>query len=170
VWQNQTIAYAYDTNGNILTRKTYSYTTVDDISNLTPTQTYTYQYTDSNNPDKLTSFDGNVITYDTNGNLYTYNGWTYTWNGKNLNSATNASSNVSYQYINGIRSSKTVNGVTTNYAVDSNNNITQETKGTDTINYGYECAKQSLAISVGEIPTWEKASHHPITVGLQACW
>ncbi|TYQ15352.1 UNVERIFIED_CONTAM: YD repeat-containing protein [Acetivibrio alkalicellulosi] len=28
--------------------------------------------------------------------------------------------------------------------------------------YDYECAKQSLAISVGESPTWEKASHHSL--------
>ncbi len=34
--------------------------------------------------------------------------------------------------------------------------------------YSYECAKRSLAISVGESPTWEKASHRPITVGLRA--
>ena len=36
--------------------------------------------------------------------------------------------------------------------------------------YSYECAKQSLAVSVGENLTQEKASHHPVTVDLRPYW
>jgi hypothetical protein len=36
--------------------------------------------------------------------------------------------------------------------------------------YKYECAKQSLAVSVGENLTQEKASHPPVTVDLRPYW
>lgn len=39
-----------------------------------------------------------------------------------------------------------------------------------TTQYNYECAKQSLAVSVGENLTQEKASHHPVTVDLRPYW
>jgi hypothetical protein len=38
------------------------------------------------------------------------------------------------------------------------------------VSYNYECAKQSLAVSVGENLTQEKASHHPVTVDLRPYW
>ena len=38
------------------------------------------------------------------------------------------------------------------------------------LTYKYECAKQSLAVSVGENLTQEKASHHPVTVDLRPYW
>ncbi|MHB1483567.1 MAG: RHS repeat-associated core domain-containing protein [Saccharofermentanales bacterium] len=139
VWQNLTFAYAYDTNGNLLTKKSYTYTTITDISAETPIHIYSYLYEDTNNPDRLTSYDGNAITYDTNGNTLTFNGWTYTWDGTNLDTASNTGNSISYEYNDdGIRTSKTVNSVTTDYTIDSNNNITSETDGTDTINYVYD--------------------------------
>ncbi|NLP12898.1 MAG: hypothetical protein GX383_00085 [Clostridium sp.] len=39
-----------------------------------------------------------------------------------------------------------------------------------TTQYNYECAKQSLAVSVGKNLTQEKASHHPVTVDLRPYW
>ncbi len=38
------------------------------------------------------------------------------------------------------------------------------------VKYEYECAKQSLAVSVGKNLTQEKASHHPVTVDLRPYW
>jgi YD repeat-containing protein len=45
-----------------------------------------------------------------------------------------------------------------------------DAKGTVVNSYKYECAKQSLAVSVGENLTQEKASHHPVTVDLRPYW
>ena len=133
VWQNQTIVYGYDTNGNILTKTIYPYTTG---SLGTPTTAYTNHY---NSQNQLMNFNGLALTYYDNGNLHTYNGWTYSWLNTNLSGAVNASNTVSYQYnYNNIRTSKTVNGVTTTYTLDGNNNVVSETNGTDTINYFYD--------------------------------
>lgn len=44
------------------------------------------------------------------------------------------------------------------------------TTGAMDATYYYECAKQSLAVSVGENLTQEKASHHPVTVDLRPYW
>ena len=133
--QNQSIVYAYDTNGNMTTKTIYPYAT-GTLGTATTTNTYGYSQDGKN---QLTSFNGNAITYDTNGNMQTYNGWTYTWQNTTLTGASNADNTISYQYNdNNIRTSKTVNGVTTNYTLDSNNNVTSETNGTDTIDYTYD--------------------------------
>jgi RHS repeat-associated protein len=138
VWQNETITYAYDADGNILTKTVYPYTTLADLSTVTATHTYTYVY-DTTNKDQLDSYDGNAITYDTSGDVLTYNGWNYTWSGSQLSTSRNSSNNISYQYNTaGIRTSKTVNGVTTNYTVDDNNNITEQNDGTNDIKFTYD--------------------------------
>lgn len=138
VWQNQSIVYIYDANRNMLTKTVYPYTAAN-LTSVTPTHTYNYQYGNSSDPDQLTSYDGKAITYDTNGNMLTYNGWSYTWQNKQLATAGNSTSNISYQYnAAGIRTSKTINGITTNYTVDDSNNIISETNGTDTIHYTYD--------------------------------
>ena len=133
--QNQSIVYAYDSNGNMTTKTIYPYTT-GTLGTAIATDTNLYSQDGQN---QLTSFNGNAITYDTNGNMQTYNGWTYTWQNTTLTGASNADNTISYQYNdNNIRTSKTVNGVTTNYTLDSNNNVTSETNGTDTIDYTYD--------------------------------
>ena len=68
----QTIVYAYDAGGNLLTKKTYDYTNPDTAVTGTPTDTVSYSYTDSVWKDKLTSYDGKAITYDEIGNPLTY--------------------------------------------------------------------------------------------------
>ncbi|HEX3037646.1 MAG TPA: RHS repeat-associated core domain-containing protein [Oscillospiraceae bacterium] len=138
VWQNESIVYTYDTNGNLLTKTVYPYTATD-LTSITPTHKYNYQYENSSDSDQLTSYDGKAIVNDANGNMLAYNGWSYTWQNKQLESAKNCTNNISYQYnAAGLRTSKMVNGITTNYTFDDNNNITSETNGTDTINYTYD--------------------------------
>lgn len=139
VWENETITYTYDTGGNLLNKKAYPYTTDNDLSQDTPTHIYGYQYSNSGDSDQLTSYDGNSITYNSNGNILTLNGWTYAWNGKNLSTASDSDNNVSYQYnADGIRTSKTVNDVTTNYTLDDNGTIIAQTDGTNTLNFTYD--------------------------------
>ena len=110
---NKTTTYTYDNAGNILERKEYDYTT----GTLgTPTDTVSYTY-DSTWKDKLVSYDGQTITYDEIGNPLSYRGYTLTWQGKRLQSLSGNSTTASYTYDEqGVRSSKTVNNVTTTFS------------------------------------------------------
>lgn len=134
---NKSIVYAYDAGGNLLSKTEYPYTT----GTLgTATATHTYTYGDGNWKDKLTAYDGNPITYDAIGNpLNYYNGWNFGWEeGNQLASAQNGSNNISYKYnSDGIRTQKTVNGVTTTYYLEDGN-VTWEQSGSDTIHYVYD--------------------------------
>ncbi len=110
---NKTTTYTYDNAGNILERKEYAYTTG---ALGTPVDTVTYAY-DSTWKDKLVSYDGEAITYDEIGNPLSYRGYTMAWEGKRLQSLSGNSTTASYTYDEqGVRSSKTVNGVTTTFS------------------------------------------------------
>ncbi len=77
----------------------------------------TYGYTNSSWSDLLTSFNGQTITYDEIGNPLQYrDGMSFTWaKGRQLQSVTKDGLTASYTYDeNGLRLSKTVNGITTN--------------------------------------------------------
>lgn len=96
-------SYTYDSRGNMLSK------TIDGIET-----TFTYN---NSWQDQLSSVNNVALTYDANGNLSSYGNINYTWShGKWLNTVTDAENSYSYKYdSNGIRSSKTVNGVTTNF-------------------------------------------------------
>ncbi len=101
-----TYTYNYDNGGNILSV----------TKNGTTTKTYTYG--DTEWKDLLTAYNGNAITYDNIGNpLSYYDGSTFTWSdGRKLTGVTKGSNTISYTYdSNGLRTSKTVNGTTTEY-------------------------------------------------------
>ena len=140
VEQNKTITYEYDTGGNLLNKKEYPYTTEATITG-TPSKTTVYSYENTNWKDQLTSFDGKQITYDNIGNILTYDGNNYTWqNGIELAGITNSSKNqtITYKYNDsGIRTQKTVNGVTTNYYLDGSKVIYEQT-GENIIYYIYD--------------------------------
>ena len=138
--QNKTISYTYDGRGNILTKSEYAYTTVTDLTGLTPTSTISYTYDNSAWADELTSYNGNAISYDALGNRTSYNGWTYTWEGgRLLTGMTNTDgTTITYKYdVDGIRTSKTVNGVTTKYTT-INGKITSQTDGTNSLYFYYD--------------------------------
>ena len=126
---NRAFVYTYDDAGNILLKKTYALT----AAGATPTtlySTYSYGYNDSWG-DLLTSYRGVSFTYDEIGNPLTcYNGSTYhfTWeNGRRLKTASVGSYNLSFTYNHdGIRTSKTVNGVVHNYTVSGSLILTEE--------------------------------------------
>ncbi len=140
-FNNKTYVYEYDSRGNILSKKEYAYTTEEDLTVLTPTKTDNYTYYSNegiNWQDELATFNGNTLTYDEGGNLSSYNGYTYTWvNGRQLAEISNGTNTYSYSYNdNGIRTSKTVNGVTTNY-ITNNGTILAEYNDSYSINYWY---------------------------------
>ena len=63
----------------------------------------------------------------------------FTWEeGRRLASASHGSDSVSYQYnADGLRTGKTVNGVTTRYDLEDGN-IAWQTDGTNTVHYSYD--------------------------------
>ena len=126
---NRTYVYSYDDAGNILSKKTYALTAAG-VTPSTLYSTYSYGYSDSWG-DLLTSYRGVSFTYDEIGNPLTYyNGSTYrfTWeNGRQLKTASVGSNNLSFTYNHdGIRTSKTVNGVVHNYTVSGSLILTEE--------------------------------------------
>lgn len=104
---NATWTYAYDRGGNILNKNRYAYTTG---ALGTVLETINYAYGDSNWKDKLTSYNGNAITYDAIGNPTAYDGWTLTWQaGRQLKQMVSSAKTVEFAYdANGLRVQKKV--------------------------------------------------------------
>jgi len=127
----KTYLYEYDNKGNILSKTETAYTTgeIADSAQITTTE-FTYD-----TQGRLTSFGNtNVGNYDDYGNPRLYKRKTLTWNGQRLVGY----GNNTYTYdMRGLRLSKTVNNVTTNYVYDSESRLVQETKGSQRINYLY---------------------------------
>ena len=142
-----TTTYTYDRGGNIL-----SSLKVNTATNAT-LESHTYSYTNSNWKDQLTAFDGNPITYDANGTPLTYNGMTLTWTqGRRLASISGTGLSASYSYNeNGIRVSKTVNGVTTNYLLDGTR-IIKQSDGTDVLWYYYDATGSVVSFDLNGTP------------------
>ena len=89
----------------------------------TPSGSYTttsYSYSTGGWGDLLVSFNGGSITYDEIGNPLTYyDGQTFSWKGRLLSGATVRTTSMSFKYNDeGIRTSKTVGGATTNYYLE----------------------------------------------------
>ena len=120
VWEKNATAgkawnYTYDNGGNILSRTEYACSSNGTVSGSGTTTSYTYG--DAEWGDLLTAYDGEAISYDGIGNPLSYRGWTMSWlGGRQLASMTKGSNTLSFAYNeSGLRTSKTVNGVTHNY-------------------------------------------------------
>ncbi|MDO6355966.1 DNRLRE domain-containing protein [Caloramator sp. CAR-1] len=146
---NKTILYTYDLGGNILSKVEYPYT---EGLPENPTKTITYTYNDSNWKDKLTSFDGKTITYDAIGNPLSYDGYSFTWEeGRQLARIQGNGFNISYKYNDqGIRTEKTINGVTTKYYL-LGDKVILETNGTDTIHYSYDTQDNLVSMNLNNV-------------------
>ena len=130
------IIYTYDTSGNLVSRIYKNMNTNNTLS------TDLFTYSNTNWEDQLTSYNNNAITYDAIGNMISYKNSAYTWvNGNELSNITNLNTNqsVNYQYNDqGTRTSKTINGVTTNY-INLNDDIVFEDRNGTIIYYLYDC-------------------------------
>ena len=151
---NGTVTYTYDAQGQLLSAAdgttTYTYT-YDTVGNILTANGHTYAYGNADWKDLLTAYDGETITYDGIGNpLSYYNGtrWTFTWeDGRQLATATDGTTNVSYTYdSDGIRTSKTVNGVKHTY-VYASGKLLRETYGDTTLDFFYSTSGQPYALS-----------------------
>ena len=129
----RTYVYEYDRAGNIKSKKTYDYTTATTVSTtLYSTQTYTYG--SSRSGDILTALNGSTISYDgaLNPLSYVINGseCTLTWTqGRRLASISGEEEGTDYTYTynsDGIRTSKTVNGVEHIYHLSGTQILSEE--------------------------------------------
>ena len=146
---NKTVTYSYDAGGNILSKTAYPYTT-GSLEGQTG-ETVTYSYGDSEWKDLLTAYNGQEITYDAIGNPLSYkNGFTFTWkNGCRLATAAANGKALSFAYNeSGIRTQKTVDGVTTEYYLDGSTVLAQKT-GNNTVWYYYDCNGTREALEYG---------------------
>ena len=119
--------YEYDANGNITKIKEngtekvrYTYDSLGQlkrVDSVWENKSIAYAYGNTGWKDLLTSYNGQSITYDTIGNPLSYRGMTLTWqNGRQLATLTKSGKTTSYEYdINGRRTKKVANGVTTEY-------------------------------------------------------
>lgn len=145
---NKTILYDYDLAGNILSRTTYAYTT-GSVDGLTPTDTFSYIYGNSVWKDQLTAFNGLSISYDDLGNPLAFGNRNFSWEkGRQLSGLTDTNLVVSYTYNDaGIRTSKTVNTVTTTYQL-SGDKVTAEITGNQIIYYTYDASGHVVTMNV----------------------
>ena len=115
------------------------------------TVTHTYSYDDADWADLLTAYDGHSLTYDAIGNPLTYyNGSSYsmTWaRGRRLASVSRGSSSASYAYdMDGIRTSKTVNGVTTEF-ITQNGRVVRQSWSGNVLDFFYDSQQHPYAVT-----------------------
>ena len=158
--------YNYDNAGNIINVKSFVKRPGGTGGEVTlaipssPVTIKTFGYTDSEWGDLLTSYNGNAITYDAIGNPLTYHdGTTFTWEGRRLISATKGGVTYTYTYNDeGLRTSKTVNGVTTEYYWDGGLLIAEKSPS-EIVFYSYDSSGVPAGMRycdlTAESPTWE---------------
>ena len=145
--------YTYDALGQLLT-ETKNGTVVnsmvyDNYGNIVSKNGKTYTYGNSVWKDLLTSCDGQTISYDAQGNPISYLGHTLTWEkGRQLKSFDNSQ----YTYnANGIRTSKTVNGIVHTFVLDGTK-ILKESWGSNTIIPMYDNEDCVCGIIYNDVP------------------
>ena len=162
--------YAYDSKGQLISEKVNGVEkkfTYDNYGNLIskgicgedgeimPESAVTYEYEDMAWPDKLTGYNGENITYDEGGNPLNYRGMQLVWEkGMLLKSAVRTETasveglDAVYTYnSDGIRTSKTINGVNHKYILEQNS-IIREICGETIIDYMYDDEKMICGFTV----------------------
>jgi len=166
---NGTVTYTYDAQNQLLSAvngdTTYAYT-YDTAGNILSGNGHTYTYGDADWKDLLTKVDGQEIVYEiveldrdndgiidgegTVGNpISYYNGtrWTFSWsNGRQLATATAGDINLSFTYdADGLRTSKTVNGVKHTYYY-AGGRLLRESFGGNTLDFFYDSNGNAYAV------------------------
>lgn len=157
---DKTITYTYDAGGNILSKTEYAYTT-GTLGEAT--STVSYGYTDTNWKDKLTNYNGKPIEYYSEsedgigdiGNPKNYDGYTFTWEqGRQLAGIDGNGKDIDFKYnVDGIRTEKTVDGVTTKYRLVGDK-VTFEDNGTDKIYYTYDASSDLVSMNLNGVEYW----------------
>ncbi len=138
----KTMAYTYDTNGNILTKVMYAFT-LGSLEEKTPLIVIPYSYKANGRRDQMTKYNGEKSEYDGMGNPTTYRDrkTTFKYGGRMI-----AMGDNTYAYdAMGERLSKTVNGVETRFIAASGKVVRSVTNGVITDfyydNYGLSVIK-----------------------------
>ena len=148
-----TTEYTYDALGQLLTEtkngEVVNVMTYDNYGNILSKNDVVYGYADPVWKDKLTKFDGLDITYDSQGNPINYLGHNLTWEkGRQLKSY----DDNTYTYnANGIRTSKTVDGVRHTFTLDGAK-ILKETWENNTLIPLYDNADEVCGIIYNGTP------------------
>ena len=116
----ETQSYTFDPMGNRLSKS--------DTTTSTVTESYSY-----NNANMLLSRGSNSYTNDADGNTLTGGGRSNTWNGENrLTACAYSGNSSSYVYgCDGLRRQSTVNGTTSNFAMDCDSVVRSQVAGED---------------------------------------
>ena len=126
--------YTYDELGQLLTETVngtvINAMTYDNYGNIKTKNGVAYTYGNEKWTDLLTAYNGVAIEYDSQGNPTNYLGHNLVWEkGRQLKSF----DNIQYSYnANGIRTSKTVNGIVHNYTLEGTK-ILKEVWGNNTL-------------------------------------
>jgi len=156
----ETTLYQYDGQGNRSITERYAYTspgTAPDPTDLIDTVTFTMTESWA---DQLSSAYGNTYTYDAQGNVLTKTHvqsghvTSYAWEGRTLVGIVVKDENgvttqeVTYTYDDqGIRTSKTVDGVLHTYVTDGSR-VLVETWGNNTIQYTYDLDGKVISATI----------------------
>lgn len=135
---DKTVVYNYNSNGDIFSKVEYALTSSESLGE--PTDTIVYEYSDDSYPNVLTSYDNQSMLYDNSGNLIECGSRVYGWTEHNQLSTIaewyrNEEGNrvrriIDFTYDTaGIRTSKTVDGVTTEYFYVGDKLVKQSTEG-----------------------------------------
>ena len=128
--QGKTFFYSYDTGGAMTEIRAYAMTDAKDLTGL-----HYEKKTFGRGgawTDQMLTVDGQVYTYDAVGNLLADGKRTYTWQmGSQLAKVTGDGLEAAYTYdASGIRTSKTVNGVKTEYLTAGSRILAEKKNGT----------------------------------------
>ena len=153
-YTGKTYTYVYDNGGNILSEKLYALT-FEEVINTTLITTNTYAYQNEEWKDLLTSYNGIEIRYDGQGNQVLFGDRYFIW-GANLKLRDiydNGEHLVSYTYNeSGIRTSKTVDGVTHTYSLNGTL-VTFESYGDIFIAYIYDENGSPIGMAIRDAST-----------------
>lgn len=147
---DKTNTYKYDDNNNIISKSEYEFT-VNNINSAVLIKTDTYNY-GTKWIDQLSSYNGKKIKYDEIGNPLSYKGMTMSWNnGRGLEKLVKDNNVIEYKYDeNGIRTSKTINGVTTNFAT-INGKIISQIDDKNQLDFKYDTNGQLSGVKINGV-------------------
>ena len=149
--------YDYDQQGQLTNETnqkgsyTYTYDTYGNIRSVSGAESHSYTYGDTNGwYDLLTKYDNHTINYDAIGNptnWYNTKAWNFTWqNGRQLASASDGTTSITYTYdVAGIRDSKKVGSTTYNY-LTLNGQVVRQTWGSNKLDIIYDNQSRPYAL------------------------
>ena len=146
--------YYYDDRGNITEK-------------ISPEEELYFSYSDDGWKDQISEINNNPVSYDENGNVIQCGDRYFEWNnGRQLEFVYGDDFDCSYTYDeNGIRTSKTVNGVTTYYnTIDGV--ILSQTDGTNTMYFQYDDSGVPIGFIYNDIQIFYRTNQNGDVIAL----